>query len=326
MKKLIVILLIALRGTITYSQNLVPNPSFEDTLGCPFNEDISQSLGWSSYGTSPELYHTCAQNIWNVPNSYLGYQNAATGNAFAGIVVYQKSGAVESREFLGRKLSQNLTIGQKYYTSFKVNLPKKDTSIQNTNDGLVFACNKLGVLFSTVSYSEFNLPPINNFSHTYTDSIITDTANWVLVTGSFIADSNYSDIIVGVFFDTNNIDTIRLFKPLFDVFAYYFIDDICVSSDSLTCSQTVSVNEMKIDLSPFNIKPNPVTNYFILNNNTLNNPYDISVYNTLGQKLLEENNITDNTKTFYLNQFNNGLLLINLKTKNQNFYYKLLKN
>ena len=116
----------------------------------------------------------------------------------------------------------------------------------------VFACNKLGVLFSNSTYSEFNPPPENNFAHVYTDSIITDTTNWFTIAGSFVADSTYSNIILGIFFDNNNVDTLRLFKPNCDVFAYYFIDDVSV---------TPSNPNAIADAQPFAFKayPNPFT-------------------------------------------------------------------
>ena len=180
------------------------------------------------------------------------------------------------------------------------------------------------MLFSNSTYSEFNPPPENNFAHVYTDSIITDTTNWFTIAGSFVADSTYSNIILGIFFDNNNVDTLRLFKPNCDVFAYYFIDDVCVSSDSLTCVNPVSIIEPVIDNDSFNIYPNPATDFFSINNAS-NQPYNLTIYNSIGQLLFEETSITNNSKKINITNFNSNLLFIKIKTENNSFTYKLLK-
>jgi hypothetical protein len=302
--------------------NLVPNSSFEDTNQCPDGEYINYATGWSSYGLSPELYHPCANNQWNAPHSYIGYQNAATGVAFAGLIAYQRAG-ISNKEFIGGQLSQSLIIGQKYFVSFKASLPKKNPSVTNQNDCAVYACNKLGILFTTVAFSSTTPPPTNNFSHFYSDSIITDTLNWITVSGSFIADSAYDHLILGVFFDTNNVDTIRLFQPDCDFFAYYFIDDICVSTDSMTCYQYIGIDESKLDPSRFNIFPNPSVDYFTIND-LLNESYSIIIYNTIGQELYRENNLNEFNNKIDIQRFEKGLLFIQVKTKNQSVIYKFL--
>lgn len=329
MKKVIHLILMFVfiaKGLTTLAQNLVPNPSFEDTVACPGTAEgyINYAIGWNSYGVSPDYFNNCNFAYWGVPSNVFGYQNASTGNAYAGIIAYDKGVPHTDKEFIGRQLSQSLIIGQKYFVSFKVNLPKKDTSTTNQIDCAVFACNKLGILFTNTVYDEFNPPSDNNFAHIWSDSIITDTLNWVKISGSFVADSAYNNIALGIFFDNNNVDTLRLFKPSCDVFAYYFIDDVCVSIDSLTCNQIVGVNEIKLAQSQFNIYPNPITDYFTVNHNILNNPYDLSIYNTLGQKLYEEKNISTHEKIINTTSFSKGLLLINIKSNKQSITYKLL--
>ena len=115
------------------------------------------------------------------------------------------------REYIGVKLLTPLVIGVKYYVSFKACL--------SDNPSIVYASNKLGALFSTISYSvdSFCLPPCNstllppkNFAQVYSDSIITDTANWTTISGSFIADSVYQYVIIGNHFDNTHTSVILL--------------------------------------------------------------------------------------------------------------------
>ena len=110
------------------------------------------------------------------------------------------------------------------------------------------------------------------------------------------------------------------------MFCIYYIDDVCVSADSLTCNLPTGHGIIINNKPPFNIYPNPCTNFFIINYFKLNQPYDLSIYSLLGQQLYQENKIIDNNKKVNINEFNNNILLISIKPKDQSFYYKLLQN
>lgn len=139
------------------------------------------------------------------------------------------------REFIGAELVSPLDSGQKYYISFKVS----QAELVNCSS------NKIGVLFTTSITNPF--PVHKNFAHFYTDSIITDTSSWSLLSGSFLADSSYRYIIIGNFFNNTSTDTIM--HGSFGCGPYYYIDDICVSIDSLTC---VDISNQIIDINASN--------------------------------------------------------------------------
>ncbi len=308
--------------------NLVINPSFEDTLQCPTNGWITHAANWQPFSSSPDYYNSCVPSwsLYSVPNNYFGEQIAASGQAYAGIFCYVEGETDYSsdREILGGNLTTPLTIGQKYFVSFKVAL-----TLNTQNTGSSLAINKLGVLFSTISYSNIDsttIPPIENFAHVYTDSIITDSTNWTTIFGSFTADSAYMYICVGNFFRVDSTDTVHVISTNpFTPNAYYFIDDICVSTDSAFCANYIYTGIEEEQLNDnFNIYPNPVTDYFQVNQ-TFTEPYDLTIYNALGQQLYQEKNITANSKTINTTAFTKGLLLINIKSSNQSINYKLLK-
>jgi hypothetical protein len=144
----------------------VPNCSFEDTVACPDSYgQIDKANGWSSYGSSPDYFNSCCPwTMVHVPNNAFGFQYPANGNAYAGFIAYDELSPYSNKEFIGRALSQQLSIGQKYYVSFKLNLPKKDTASINMDDCITFACNNIGILFSTVSYDTIHPAPVNNFA------------------------------------------------------------------------------------------------------------------------------------------------------------------
>jgi len=320
MKKVLIIWLISSVPSFSFSQNLVPNPSFEDTVDCPWNtSQISFATGWTNYSGSVDYYNSCAGGAaLSVPENIYGYQPAADGNAYAGIVTYAHNDTSYSgREVIGGQLITSLSIGQKYFVSFKVSFTPNDFETGR-------AANKTGVLFSTTPYNPTNnRPPVNNFAHVYTDSIITDTVNWTMIAGSFVADSTYDYLSIGNFFTNPNTDTIVFNSDTLDgCCSYYYVDDVRVSTDS-----NFVYTGMQEELlgANFNIFPNPVTDYFTIDNNLFNEPYDLVIYNTLGQKLYEEKNISTDTKTINVNHFTKSLLIINIKSKNQSINYKLLK-
>jgi hypothetical protein len=187
-------------------QNLVPNPSFEDTVYCPFGlNQFDACKDWMNFGNSPDYFNACASNGLNVPNAGFGFQFAHSGNGMAGIVIYRNPNSPNGpnyREFIGSKLSSNLIIGSKYYFSFFANF--------SYDLNTAIAANKIGLKFSTSPYDSCCPPPINNFSVIYSDSVLKDSILWVRVSGSFVADSSYSHVIIGNFFTDQNTDTAKL--------------------------------------------------------------------------------------------------------------------
>lgn len=89
----------------------------------------------------------------------------------------------------------------------------------------------MGCTLSTLPYSVGNPFPINNQSLFHSDSILTDTVNWIKLSTSFIADSAYQYLIIGNFYDDNNTDTLSV-NNIGNV-GYYYIDDVCLTTDSI---------------------------------------------------------------------------------------------
>lgn len=156
-----------------YSQNIVTNASFEDTISCPTGgSQINTTFNWYAYRWSPDYFNSCAISQpggCSVPYNAYGYQSAATDNAYIGLFTYgTNAGDTVLREYLGAQLPNSLSVGQKYYISLKV----------NASDNLNLNCrtNNIGVLFSTISYKDpldenlntTNPAPIKNFAHVYT--------------------------------------------------------------------------------------------------------------------------------------------------------------
>jgi hypothetical protein len=258
--------------------NLIPNSSFEDTLSCPLGiGNILSAASWSSYLETPDYFNFCNNNQAGIPSNLFGYQYAKDGNSYAGFYTYATSG--QYREVIGAELNESLIVGEKYFISFYV------CRAINPNPGLRIniATNNIGAKFST-NFFTYNSPIlIDNISQVYTDVVISDTSNWVKISGSFYSDSAYSYVSFGNFFS----DSATLFIPYDSLssLAYYYIDDIRVSTDSIFVNR---INEPAFRNENFKLFPNPFSKYFNLQylNEDFSNGYCM-IYNLLGEKVYE---------------------------------------
>ncbi|MBL1281213.1 MAG: hypothetical protein COA33_013120 [Fluviicola sp.] len=226
------------------AQNLVPNPSFEDTLNCPTDHSqINSTSNWfqPSNGT-PDIYNSCSNDIdASAPLNFLGYQNARSGNAYSGIYVSSSNigYGVNYREYIEVELLSALQLGETYYVSFFVSLAD---SMQTTSD-------QIGAFFSAdslISNSWFNfsvVPQVENMIGDY----ISDKQSWVLVSGSYVALGGERFITIGNFRDSSSTSLFYA-GPGGTSFlhengmVYFYIDDVCVSKSEEACINSLGLN------------------------------------------------------------------------------------
>lgn len=285
------------------AQNLVPNPSFEDTVACPTFYQVDYSIGWSSYSQSPDYYHSCASHV---PSNFFGFQYPRTGDAYVGLETYNRGGG-QIREYIGIQLNQPLTIGQRYVASFYVS---------KAQINLTIATNKIGLHFSTVSFSQVDPEPIDNNSLVYTDSIIEDTLNWVHISGSFIADSSYSFMSIGNFF----ADTLTSFIAYDSsaIYSYYYIDDVSLyaSSDSESVVEQDNFPSIKIF-------PNPARDQIFIEGY---NVKSISIYTVSGSIFYEGKNANCEAMKIDISNLPRGVCFIEVQIGQAILIKKIILN
>lgn len=322
MKRLIFIILICIVSLQLSAQNLVPNPSFEDTLACPTNlsglngDQIYNLTSWFPAGGSPDYFNSCSatliQNhfVASVPNNLAGHQYAFHGNAYTGLLTFLVN-APNYGEYLGVNLNSSLQIGVKYYFTARVS-----SAFGGLGDIYTFA-NNFGILLSNVHYeSSLNSLQPSNSCTAFDTMIISDTTNWTTIKFDFIADSTYSKLYIGNFFDGTHTDTINLFNTS-NQGAYLYIDAICLSTDSLTCASIVSLEEIKSKNS-ITIFPNPTNNLVNIFNPMQERIYLYDSYGQFIQSVIPIGNPTQIDLTL----FNAGVYYLKI---NQSKFYKLIK-
>ncbi len=277
----------------SYSQiNLIPNYSFEDTVVCPTNvsgqygEQIYSLTNWFPAADSPDYFNSCASNQASNPLSGLGYQIPRSGDGYIGFyTILEFILSQNVREIIGIQLNQNLIVGTKYY--FKAYISAAYGGIQNIR----YFSNNIGIRFSCDYFEAQQNPlvPNNNPSGNY-DSILTDTTNWVPFQFSFVADSAYMYLYIGNFYDNLNTDTILPFGFSSGQGAYYFMDDLCLSTDSNFCETILSSHENK-DV-PFVIYPNPSTSHLFIKNVR---QQQFFIYDLMGRLILSHKIINEDS-------------------------------
>lgn len=300
--------------------NLVLNQSFENHTAC--TSTLSDLNDWSSYRGSPDYFNSCNTytDYYSIPSNGAGYQAAKEGQAYVGLVAYATGG--EAREYIGSTLSQSLVIGQTYYVTFYVSLGEVDAINKQ-----YIPCNKIGARFSTVSANGSDNPfpgtnPVstNNFAHVYTNSIISDTLNWVKIQGSFVADSAYQYIIIGNFFDDANTDTI--YRPN-GIYSYFYIDDVCVSTSSTSCELPTSLGIKDLNSQVVYLFPNPTERYLNIEIGNAST-FSFILYNNLNEEVLNESSI--GSISVDLSKFNSGIYFIRVFSASGITFKKIIIN
>ncbi len=306
-----------------YSQtNLVSNPSFETYTTCPVNSNqVDRAIGWDNFGNSPDYFNTCSLNPdFFVPTNWGGYQQASSGNAYCAFGTYQSPifSASNVREYIGGQLSSLLSVGIKYYVSFKVSLSLSNTIQANC------ATNNVGAMFSTVPCTWNNPAPKTNNPPIYYPTKIIDTVNWTTVSGSFVADSAYKYIIIGNFFTDSNTDTLIMDGGSTCDFAYYYLDDVCVSTDSLFSLNWVGINNQGFKKSYFEFYPNPTSGKLFVNNFPDSKDCEIILLNCFGQRLKRIEILNGNY--IDLTELYDGIYFLEIKSKNVLITKKIIIN
>lgn len=235
------------------SQNLVPNPSFEEMIVCPNSDgQISRTQYWKNATSlsTCDYFNACdVTGTVGVPSNVNNNssQVARTGVAYAGIICAKTYSGSNIREYLIIKLQDTTLKNIIYYITFYTN--KSDNS---KND-----ISTIGAYFS--KSDTFTLTGFLMNAEAMIESpvccTISDTVNWVKVQGSFTAQGGEQYMVIGNFRDDQHCG---LVTNGFSDIAYYYIDDVCVSTNPADCGINVGIAET--EKSKIAIYPNPSAN------------------------------------------------------------------
>ena len=273
--------------TIKAQVNLVPNPSFEDTVDIRsiYISQLDNALSWySAHAATPDYWNYHYGTASSSPNS--NDTLARTGVSFAAIVTSAYTTMTNYREYLQVKLNQPLVAGKSYAVGYYYSLitPKSYSAV-----------NGLGFRFSydTLAYPSWLLSPpttpyenhlgTNSLSYMDTNlalvtaiSIGGDTTAWYSLQTTYIAVGGEEHLSIGLLYGSDSTNLINIHtavNPIQQPMSYYIIDDVYV----LDIEQLQDTDLVYIDT--FNVGT-PIT-YNCIENSCIDPANATGIYSTL---------------------------------------------
>ncbi len=217
----------------TKSQNLVPNPSFEQYTDCN-NPYVSNSIYWCAVmngGSLPACLTPCQVNSYiRSPRQYAdacfqSYQTVRTGFVYSSFGIYTQSTQQESGHSQV-KLIDTLKAGKTYCVTYYVSM------LNNAK----YSLDKLGALLTPTPFPCY-VPgdPTVAIAGLYTPQVVStpsialeDTLGWMEISGSFTAVGNEAYLTLGDFFLHNQHYIKNSYPSNCNGLAEYYVDDVSV--------------------------------------------------------------------------------------------------
>lgn len=219
-------------GLSAWSQNLVPNSSFETISGTLNGQDqLILAQPWLPCNAFPDVFQRgmlaappTICNDMGIPFNGGGQADERNGqNAYAGI---ELDFSTNYRDYIQVPLSTPLLAGDIYRLEFQVLLA----------DSSRYACNRLGMLLSAGVVVQPGTGVIAFTPQLESASLLNNRSNWTTITGVYQASGGENYVTIGVFradADVNLITQDAGSKNSgcrsYDSAAYYYIDDVVVS-------------------------------------------------------------------------------------------------
>lgn len=289
--------LCACSGELT-AQNLVPNPSFEtiDSNNMSWgNSDIARALYWKNAGGSPDYFNH--NDPGRVPENEYGCQWPRTGDGYGGIYCYEIPLPFfrNVREYIRIQLLDTLIAGRNYKVSYYA------SRADNSKHAI-----KVGANLSVIQINSFDTLLMIAPTHIISNSSISDTSSWTLVSGVYEAVGGEQFLTIGNFIDDSlsNLET----PPASGSYsmAYYYIDDVSVE----LMEQEPNYIDESIVPDPL-LFPNPTQKkVWIRLHKSVSQPLYCAVFASDGRVISEERLIP-----------NQGLVSLDFETFKSGVYY-----
>lgn len=311
--KLLIVVCVVLFKYILTGQNLISNPSFErvDTpvfwnSGSFINSSVfppkRNVTNWDWYN-SPDYFST-DPNFVRVPTNDIGVSYAKHGNAYGGLICFFKAG--ETKEYIYQNLNTPLMQDSLYCISFFVS--RADRTPQ--------AIHSLGAYFSA------SPPPTSNVYINVVPQVVnqsgylTDTIGWTEIQGCFTAQGGEQYVTIGNFNSNANTDTLFVGStnphPGAIGYAYYYIDSVTLWQNSFPTA--IKENNKEEFVSVY---PNPAMDVINFKFKDATEKRKIELYDPLGQIVLSEDLVTQNS-SLNIHYLANGIYLYRIIVNERN--------
>jgi hypothetical protein len=178
-------------------------------------------VSWFAPTTGTSDYYTVCvtgPNTPSVPVNNFGVQSPRTGNGYCGFILY--SAAPDYREYVETPLTSPLVANVTYTVKFYVNL----ADISNRSIDRIGAYLSVGPVGPIANYAPL---PYTPQVESPSGNFLTDTVNWMLVSGTYTAAGGEDHITIGNFHDDAST-AYQLGPGNWPGGSNYFIDDVSV--------------------------------------------------------------------------------------------------
>ncbi len=238
--------ILSLVCTLASAQNLVKNPSIENTGPCPifFTDFEDMAEPWTNYFGTPDYFHEVCGGPGN-PNLNVTDQ-PFDGNGYAGITVYGDTGSAYVREYLHGELKEPLEEGKFYRVTFYVK------PVNDNNVAVSYGINQLGMVLTEEELDSVPDERVYNIEPQVVARNVVVTENyWTAICGIVKARGGERFITIGNFktdFETSVLPLSGASNPQL---SYYLIDQVEVVPNDLPQlpEDTIICTEQRIDLS-----------------------------------------------------------------------------
>lgn len=196
------------------SQNLIPNPGFEEYLDNPpyGAAGVNESVAWFGLRTTTDFFHRQYQFDSSLPQNFRGYQEPASGDGCAGIIA-----GPEANEYLIVELPRPLVAGALYEVGFKANL----------SNACRYGTDDLGLSFLYEDPFELDLrKDVVYHVKNPEGELITDTVGWKDLEGFYLAEGGEKYLMIGNFYSGSEMDLQVVNEGAVFDWAYFYIDDV----------------------------------------------------------------------------------------------------
>jgi hypothetical protein len=274
------------------AQNIIPNGNFEDTASSFFGSVKAENWDTPTNGSPDYLtpFHQDNFPKLSAPNNFPGYQEAKSGIAYSGLIIYSLFANNDSkryREYLQNRFTKPLVQDSLYCLQLYVSLA----------DSQLFASkNKLGVYFSQnqVGSNDFFYLPVQPQIMVSPDTFITEKERWVEYNFEYQAQGGEEYITIGNFTDSTEVDTLKVGggdpnNPDF-IGTYYYIDDVYLGHcDSIPLDTGVGLQESELIGRNHRLYPNPANEAVRLTFEVrVNEEFTFSLYDLQGRLVQEQ--------------------------------------
>ncbi len=318
------LLSLLLVAQLSYTQNLLPNPSFEDTavkvtpLYLPSQWMSAVQEGWDYY--SPLNDSISAD--WSAPNNLFGFQVAKHGQSYVGIKVFDlyDTSISKGREYLQCELKNPLIQDSTYCLQLYTSLVDSASHASKSHMGIYLS-------FNRVSGSNNQLLPYTPQIILSPDSHISSKLEWVRVNQTYTASGGEKYFTMGNFKNNDFLDTVSIegggnqfwMKTAY----YYYYDDFYLGPcDSLPQDTSIGLLERKMAFKEAIVYPNPSTSQFNIEVNEADT-YTLEVMDHAGRSVFT-NSFNGSTTQLNLAGLSEGIYFLRIISDQRAYYQKLI--